>query len=66
MPYLIVLLPFLACVGVIGAVVSLVRGRRRSALLLAIVGVGAIMIVILLSSGGASEEVSLTQVQASS
>ena len=41
MPYFIVLLPFLAVFGVIGAMLSLVRGRRRSALALWLVGLGS-------------------------
>jgi hypothetical protein len=46
MPYWIALVPTLACVGVFGTVVSLIRGRRRSALAFGIVGVGAIVYAI--------------------
>jgi hypothetical protein len=48
MPYYVALLPMLAFVGVVGSVVSLVRGRRRSALAFGLVGVGAIVFVVIL------------------
>jgi hypothetical protein len=48
MPYFIVLLPMLAFSGVVGAMVSLVRGRRRSALAFGLVGVGAVVFAITL------------------
>jgi hypothetical protein len=40
-PYVIALLPMLAFSGVVGAVVSLIRGRRRSAIAFGVVGAGA-------------------------
>jgi hypothetical protein len=48
MPYYVALLPMLAFVGVVGSVVSLVRGRRRSALVFGLVGVGAVVFVVIL------------------
>jgi hypothetical protein len=44
MDYLLVLMPVWAFVGITAAVVSLVRGRRRSALIWACIGFGAILI----------------------
>ncbi len=49
MPYLIVLMPMLAFVGLVGAIVSLIRGRSRSALGFGIVGVSAILFAVTLS-----------------
>jgi hypothetical protein len=46
MPYWIALVPVAAFVGVVAAVVSLLRGRRRSALIFAAVGVGSILYAI--------------------
>jgi hypothetical protein len=46
MPYLIALVPILAFVGVVGALVSLARGRLRSALALGVVGAGSIVYAI--------------------
>jgi hypothetical protein len=46
MPYWIALVPAAAAVGVVGAVVSVVRGRRRSALIFALVGLAAILYAI--------------------
>jgi hypothetical protein len=46
MPYWIALVPALAFIGVVGAIVSLVRGRRRSALIFALVGLAAILYAI--------------------
>jgi hypothetical protein len=46
MPYFIALVPALAFVGVVGAVVSLIRGRPRSALAFGVVGVGSILYAI--------------------
>jgi hypothetical protein len=46
MPYFIALVPILAFVGIVGAIVSLLRGRLRSALAFGIVGVGSIVYAI--------------------
>jgi hypothetical protein len=46
MPYFIALLPMLAFSGVVGAVVSLIRGRPRSALAFGVIGVGAAVLAI--------------------
>jgi hypothetical protein len=48
MPYDIVLLPMIAFCGVVGAVYSLRRGRRRSALAFGLAGVGAAVLAIAL------------------
>jgi hypothetical protein len=45
-PYFVALLPLLAFVGVVGAIVALLRGRRRAALGFAIVGVVAVAVAI--------------------
>jgi hypothetical protein len=55
MPYFIVVLPMLAFIGVVGAMVSLARGRRRSAVAFGLVGVGAVILAIALSAGGAAQ-----------
>ena len=46
MPYFIALVPLLAFVGVVGAIVSLVRGRLRSAFAFGIVAIGSIVYAI--------------------
>ena len=46
MPYFVALVPILAFIGVVGAIVSLVRGRLRSALAFGIVGIGCIVYAI--------------------
>ena len=46
MEYFLVLMPVWAFVGITGAIVSLLRGRRRSALIWAAVGFGAILIAV--------------------
>jgi hypothetical protein len=48
MPYYIALLPMLAFCGVVGAVYSLIRRRRRSALVFGIAGVGSAVMAITL------------------
>ena len=48
MPYWIALVPLAAFVGVVGAFVSLVRGRRRSAVIFGVVGIGSILYAIVL------------------
>lgn len=48
MDYLIVLMPVWAFVGIVGAIVSVLRGRRRSALIWLSIGVGAILVAIAL------------------
>lgn len=48
MPYRIALLPMLFFFGVVGAMYSLVRGRRRSALVFGVTGVGAAVIAIIM------------------
>ncbi len=49
MYYILVTLPAIAFVGIVGGLVSLVRGRRRSAAILLLVGVVAIGLAIALS-----------------
>lgn len=48
MPYWIALVPMAAFVGIVGAVVSLMRGRRRSAIAWAALGIGSILYAITL------------------
>lgn len=40
------LIPFLAFVGIVGAIVSLLRGKRRSAVIWLTIGVGAVVTAI--------------------
>jgi hypothetical protein len=46
MPYWIALVPALAFIGVVGVIVSLVRGRRRSAFVFGLVALAAILYAI--------------------
>ena len=46
MPYFVALVPALAFIGVVGAVVSVIRGRPRSAVAFSLVGLAAIAIAI--------------------
>ena len=48
MPYVVALLPMLAFVGVVGALVSLARGRPRAAAIFGLVGAAAIASAIAL------------------
>ena len=47
-PYVVVLLPFIAFMGVVGAIVAILRGRRRMAIAFGLIGVAAIVIAIAL------------------
>ncbi len=48
MPYFVAALPILAFIGIVGAGVALLRGRRLSALVFGLVGLNSVLLAIAL------------------